>query len=1065
MPHLSLVLLGPFQATLDGQPVTGWKSNKVKALLIYLAVEADRPHPREALAGLLWPDYPNASALKNLRDALSTLRQAIGDRQPALALPRGPGGDPPFLTITRDTIQFNTSSDCSLDLSGLADLTGLEIDRLGQVASACRGSFLGGFSCDSAPFEEWLLVKREQIGQQILAALRRLAEHYREGGEYERAITYARKQLELEPWDEGAHQQLMRALAFNGQRSAALAQYETCSRLLAQELGVKPSEEITALYENIRDGRLGRETSRQTGQRRISAHDRAVLTNVPIPLTSFIGRQREMAEIKRLLSPLPHEAGKGLGVGPRLLTLTGAGGCGKTRLAIEVSRAFAAASLFKDGVWWVDLARLSDLALVPQAVATVFDLRESPDTPLISLLTNFLRAKELLLVLDNCEHLIDACAQLAEALLSACPKLEILATSRETLSIGGEATLQVTSLSLPDPSHLPPVGSLLNYEAVRLFVERAATALPGFAATCDNAPAVVQVCCRLDGIPLAIELAAARVKVLRVEQIAARLDNRFALLTNGSRTALPHHMTLRAAIDWSYDLLAEEERSLFRWLAVFAGGWTLEAAEHVVSHLATTHSPRSTTLDLLTALVNKSLVVVEQQDEAARYRMLETIRHYARERLAESGEAELVCARHLDFFLQFVEHVEPELRRAEQKLWLDRIEAEHDNLRAALEWSLGQPSPSRVQAEGGLRLATALGDFWDRHNYWTEGREWLHRALAATEGAEHTAPRARAFNHAARIANYMHDLAAARSYIQESRKLFQELGDTGGLAESLLECATLAERENDLAAAHIYSTESLKLFQNVGDQWGMAGSFHRLGHVVLDQGDIASARSHFSESLRLFQESGDRSNIGLLLHDLGQVAFYKGDYSVAHSLCMESLAAEKELGYKYSIISTLSILGELAQKERNHTQAAAFYEEGLALARELGSAYLIADLLLGLGYVALYEGAHQRAKGLFEESLMLWRERGDKQGIARCLAGIAGAAAAQGKAEQAMRLFGAIEAPLQGADLFSWYVERTDYERNVAAARAQLDEATFDAVWTEGHAMTMERAIEYALEN
>jgi tetratricopeptide (TPR) repeat protein len=445
--------------------------------------------------------------------------------------------------------------------------------------------------------------------------------------------------------------------------------------------------------------------------------------------------------------------------------------------------------------------------------------------------------------------------------------------------------------------------------------------------------------------------------------------------------------------------------------------------------------------------------------------MLETIRHYARERLAESGEADLARACHLDFFLQFAEHAEPELRRAEQKLWLDRIEVEHDNLRTALEWSLGQPSASSVHAEMGLRLATALGDFWDRRNYWMEGRVWLDRALAATEGAEYTGLRARAFCHAARIANYMRDVAAARLYVEDGQKLFQELGDRQGIAQVLLERATLAQRVGDLATARLHSEESLRLFECIENKAGMADSLHRLGHVVADQDDVSSARSHFSESLRLFRETGDKSSIGTLLHDLGQMAFREGDYPAARSLCQEALASERELGYKYYILATLSVLGSLAEVDGDHAQAGTFYDEGLALARELDSTYLIAETLLNLVYLALHEGDYERAHRLCAESLTHWQEQGDRQGIARCLAGIAHVAVAQGKAVEAARLFGAIETPLKGINIDDWIVERTDHERTLAAVRARLDKATFDAAWAEGHALTIEQAIEYALEN
>jgi len=387
----------------------------------------------------------------------------------------------------------------------------------------------------------------------------------------------------------------------------------------------------------------------------------ALPNNLPRQLTSFIGREREMAEVKRLLTTT------------RLLTLTGSGGCGKTRLALQVAADLV--EEFANGVWLVELAALTDPALVPQAVASALGVREEPGRPLLATLSDYLKAKRLLLLLDNCEHLVAACAYLAEALLRACPHLRILATSREALNIAGETVWRVPSLSLPDLLHLPSVEHLTQYEAVRLFIERALISRPDFVLTSQGAPSVAQVCHRLDGIPLAIELAAARVKVLSVEQIAARLDNRFRLLTSGSRTALPRQKTLRAAIDWSYDLLSETERMVLRRLSVFAGGWTLEAAEAIcVGEGIEWHE----VLDPLMQLVDKSLVMMEEQGGTVRYRLLETVRQYGRDKLPASGEADVVRGRHRDWYLALAERAEPELLGSNQAVWLERLETEHD---------------------------------------------------------------------------------------------------------------------------------------------------------------------------------------------------------------------------------------------------------------------------------------------------------------------------------------------------------------------------------------------------
>ena len=455
--------------------------------------------------------------------------------------------------------------------------------------------------------------------------------------------------------------------------------------------------------------------------------------NLPAQLTSFIGRQREMAEVRRLLGET------------RLMTLTGAGGAGKTRLALE-----AAAGLrpdFTDGIWWVELASLYDPALVPQAVGAALGLRDQASRPMLDQLGDHLRARRLLLVLDNCEHLIAACAITANTLLRVAPTLRILVTSREPLEIAGEITYRVPSLETPDPAHLPPFASLARFEAVRLFADRAAAVLPGFVLTEANGSAVAEICCGLDGIPLAIELAAARMRTLSVEELRVRLRDRFRVLTGGSRVALPRHRTLRATIDWSYGLLSEPERVLLRRLAVFTGGWTLEAAEAVCSGDGV---PEGEVLDLLAHLVDKSLVILEWPSDVGRYRLLETVRQYGLELLEERGETLIWRQRHASFFLAVAEEAEPKLFGPEQDAWFARLEAEHGNLRAALEWLAQQD-----EALQGLRLAGALWRFWEVRGHLAEARTWLSEMLRRAGPNADAAARAKALMGAGGSAYYL----------------------------------------------------------------------------------------------------------------------------------------------------------------------------------------------------------------------------------------------------------------------------------------------------------------------
>lgn len=589
--------------------------------------------------------------------------------------------------------------------------------------------------------------------------------------------------------------------------------------------------------------------------------------NLPLALSSFVGREREQAEVKKLLGE------------QRLLTLTGPGGCGKTRLALEV--ASEATESFEDGAWWVELASLSDPDLVPQVVASTLGVREVPVRPLNELLVKHLGPKKTLLVLDNCEHLIDACAALADALLCSCPNLRILATSREALGLVGEKAWPVPSLSLPDGSRrLPPVEELMDYEAVRLFSERA-EAVSGFVLTEQNAPVVARVCRKLDGMPLAIELAAARVKVLSVEQIAGRLDDCFRLLVVGSRTALPRQRTLRAAIDWSHELLSEEEKILFRRLAVFTGGFALEAAEQVC---AGEGIERDDVLDLLSRLVDKSLVVVRKRGGEVRYRLLETVRQYGQGNLDESTEeAAAIKRRHALFFLKLAEEAEPALLGPRQDTWMGRLETEHHNLRAALGW-FGKCG----EAERGLRLAGALRRFWWSRASYTEGRAWLEEFLELAGGSERTAERAKALHALGVLIHRNADYSAgdqivARSRLEESVEIYRELGDEPRTAAVLWDLGRLSNEAGDWETARSSLEESIELERRSGNERGAALARSSLGFTALLRGEHGPARAHVEGSLRVLRRLGSTDEVKRCLMFLGHLACDQGDYGAARA--------------------------------------------------------------------------------------------------------------------------------------------------------------------------------------
>ncbi len=650
--------------------------------------------------------------------------------------------------------------------------------------------------------------------------------------------------------------------------------------------------------------------------------------NLPIQLTNFIGREREVAEVKRLLAS------------SRLLTLTGVGGSGKTRLALQTTAEVFEG--FANGIWLVELAGLTDPTLIPQLVASVFGLREesispgsddpspsgtSKQRPLVALLVDYLQTKQLLLVLDNCEHLIAACARLAETLLRACPRLHILATSREALGIAGETTWRVPSLLLPDPQDLVPSERLPDYEAVRLFIDRATSALPSFPVTDQNVRAVAKICHRLDGIPLAIELAAVRVKGLAVEQIAARLDDRFRLLTGGSRTALPRQQTLRAAIDWSYDLLSENERVLLRRLSVFAGGFGLEAVEAICGSGSLGESE---ILELLMRLVDKSLVLMDQPNGEARYRLLDTVRQYSRDKLLESGEASVVRERHRDWFLSFIERMAPEFQGLQENLWLDRVEAEHDNLRAALEWSLGEE-----ESEAGLRLAGGLELFWRVRGYLSEGRKWLERALLSSPKTT-TLARRNALAGAALLAAFQGDLERSAVLAEECLATSQATGDQKHFGWALSILGGVASAKGDLTRALALREQALDQFRVLGDQWWITASLYLLGIVARHLGDFERAAVLTEESLARARVLGNERLIANGLASMGILEALQGHNQRAATLLRESLVLFQKLKFKLRIAGNFVDLARVARAEGQFEFAARLLGAAQTLYKELG---------------------------------------------------------------------------------------------------------------------------------
>jgi predicted ATPase/class 3 adenylate cyclase/Tfp pilus assembly protein PilF len=764
--------------------------------------------------------------------------------------------------------------------------------------------------------------------------------------------------------------------------------------------------------------------------------------NLSAMQTGLIGRERELSEVLALLGT------------ERLVTLTGTGGVGKTRLALAV--AAEVVDQYPDGVWQVELAPRADPVMVPGAVARVLRLREEPGRSILSTVTDHLQNRALLLVLDNCEHLVGACAALVGTLLRAAPGLRVLATSREGLQVGGEQLYQVPSLAVPDPKHLPPRELVGSYEAVRLFVARARAQRREFVLDERNSLVVAMVCARLDGIPLAIELAAARAGTLPVEVIAARLDHSIKMLTGGPRDVLPRHQTLRATLDWSHDLLSRPEQVLLRRLAVFAGGWILEAAEQVCTGEA---AECGDVLDLLSALVKKSLVLLEEAGSGPRYRLLETVRQYAREQLEVAGETAQVGDQHLAWCLALAEEAEPALVGPEQEVWLVRLEAEHDNVRAALAWAR-----ERAAGERGLRLAGALWRFWDMRGDLGEGRSWLEAALASSGPAAPLA-RARALNGAGNLAEAQGDYRRALALHAEALAVRRALGDTLGIAGSLNNLGNVAYKQADYARAAALYEESLALKRELGDTLGMAVSLNNLGMVAWQQADYARAAALYEESLALRRELGDKEGIAGSRNNLGNVAYMQGDYARAAALVEKSLALQRELRDKEGIAHSFTDLGMVAYMQGDYARATARLEEGLILRRELGDKEGIAGSLNYLGMVAYLQGDFGRATALLHEALLLSRDIGAKRLMAEGLEGLAWVAAVDGQSQQAAWLGGAAERLRQALGVPLSPDFRLNHDQAVQALCAALGEDAFAVAWAAGQALALDQAIALAPEH
>jgi predicted ATPase/DNA-binding SARP family transcriptional activator len=1074
-------ILGPLEVA-DGSRELQVGGARERALLAILLIHAGEVVSADRLIEELWGGDLPGNPSNALQVVVSRVRKALdGGASPSRLVTRKPGYVLDVRPEELDAGRFGQLTEEARRVARTDQARGLSL--LVEALGLWRGPVLAEFAVEGFAREEIARLEEERLRAVEMKAEAELAlgHHAELAGEL-RALVAAN------PLRERLRGHLMLALYRSGRQGEALRVFQEGRGLLADELGVDPGPELRELHQQI---------LLQAGSL-MAAPDAGAAPrgNLPTPVTSFVGRQAELAQAWDLLRR------------SRLVTLTGPGGTGKTRLAIELAR--ISLDAFPDGAWLVELESVSEPAAVLPSLAAVLGIGESASLgagetsrPLEGKLIDYLRGKELLVVLDNCEHLIEACAQVAGQVLRSAPKARFMVTSRERLGVGGEALLAVPPLGVPGPREAD-LGQIARSDAVRLFADRAADVQRAFALDDSTAPAVCHICRRLDGIPLAIELAAARVRILTPLQIAARLDDRFGLLTSGSRGALPRHQTLRAAIDWSYELLAGPERELFGRLSVFAGGFALEAAEEVC---ADEGDGPAGVLESLSRLVDQSLVTSSCGDSPgsgspgsasgngqARFRMLETLRRYAAERHAESGSAEKVQRRHAEYFLRLAERAEPMLRGPRQATWLRDLQADRDNLSAAMDWAF------RRDPDVAVRLTSALAYFWLIGRRRSEVRQRLADAVDIARGAS-VVNRARALTWAAQLAAVEGRADEAASQAQEayelskdaadpwwfalceailglavglrgeirqagdlleaSRARFGEVGDDWGtaIATMLLGYVSAFTAQHDRARA--LAQASLDGFRAAGDQWGQTMALELLGFMARRAGAYDDAISAYEEALGVVRDLGLRDEVPFLVADLADLHVHLGDFETAAVLHKEALDLAQDMGAMDAVALARRGLALAARRQGHYARATELHRQALSFYRETARTAEIAYSLASLGYVEELRGDLDAAEACHQESLRLTRDRPDLT-LALALEGLACVAAARRQPGRTAVLLGAAESLRSRSGTPLPARERADVERAADAAAAALGAQAFSELMDQGRAMSVEEAADYA---
>ena len=1013
---LRLYLLGSLRLFEDDTPLNLAVPPKTLHLLAYLLLHRRAALTRDQLAFALWPDRTDADARGQLRRYLYRLRQFLPDG--------------PWLITHGEQVHWNTAAAYWLDIEEFERLSCGGPEQLETALKLYTDDLLIDL------YEDWVIIEREQLRERYLEGQQRLLEHYRDQRDYNRAIACGLLILQREPFRENIVRELMQLRVAAGDRNRALEDYRQFQQRVVEELGVQPLPETTADYEQLRLVAMPADVPRL---QRVPRDIRPRLVNVPAPLTRLFGREAELAAVCELLQSVPCNA--------RLVTLTGAGGTGKTRLAQAVAQRLAQHSaVFSDGLYYVSLSSLTSPDFVLPAIAKVLDVLENGERSLNDAVKAALRHKDLLLILDNFEHLLEA-APLVTDLMTVSADLRVLVTSREVLHVYGEYEYEVPPLPLPDLDHLPPIDELQNHAALALFVERARAVKAGFALTAANIKAVAEICVRLDGLPLAIELAAAHSKLLTPLAMLERLTDRLGFLVGQARDVPDRQRTLRGVIDWSYNLLRADEKRLFVRLGVFAGSFTVEAVEAVgITPTVRREGNLPGVIDQLSALIDKHILhaIPDELEHEPRFRLLATLREYAQERLRASGDFAMLQNRHLQYRLTLAQQGLADIGGPRQAEWLQRLDADRDNFRAALSWALEHSDHS----ESGLQLTVALGKFWLMHGDWSEGEQWLKRALAQASDAL-PVWRARALNIASELADKLGNVPAANALAEESLSLFRVLGDERGLADALCNLAGVSLTHNDYARAELLLIEALALYRRLDVASGTAMALSSLGMAAKERGDYAHAETYFNESLDLNRRAGDSLGIAQDLAQLSYSAYWQSDYARSAELGRQSLEAARCANSRRGMAIALDGLGAALACLGRFDEACACLTDSLILFRELGNKSGEATVLADLAHVAIEQGDYARAEPLYLEGLTLACHVGDRRRMSFCLEGL-GQVLTDADLERAAICFGAaqqvrhmIASPLPPS-------EKQLCAQAIKRIRAGLSDGAFEAAWHWG---------------